>query len=288
MIQIGKFLLQLLRPDMPVNGRKKFVIFSMLLSMVCVPLALAADPVLTVFDGKQEQIYTRTDLLAHVATREIALPMDIAYRKPRRVKAIPIGVLLPDLAQLESLQLIALDGFIANIPGSLLAGNGQAFIAIEPSGDPWPALKSASPASAGPFYLVWLTPEKAMISNEQWPYQITRIAAAAPLAQRYLQLLPVASASAQAMRGLQVYVANCAACHQLNGGGDASKGPDLNRPYSPVEYFNEKYLRKMIRDPASVRSWKGSVMPGFAVQSISDASLDDLLMYFKQMAGQRP
>jgi mono/diheme cytochrome c family protein len=98
--------------------------------------------------------------------------------------------------------------------------------------------------------------------------------------------MPPEGGNAQALRGLQVYVANCAVCHQLNGGGDASIGPDLNRPYSPVEYFHEKYLRKLIRNPASVRTWKASLMPGFTSKMISDDSLDDLLAYFRLMAAQ--
>lgn len=262
--------------------------FIALLAVLCAPCAWAAETVLTVFDGKQEHVFTRAQLLAHAATVEIALTLDVAYQRPRRVMAIPVRILLPHLAELESLQFVALDGFVANIPANLLDGAGQAFIAIEPASEPWPALKTGSTASAGPFYLVWLKPEKARISPEQWPYQIAKIAAVAPLSQRYPQLLPASVANAQAMRGLQVYVANCAVCHQLNGAGDASLGPDLNRPYSPVEYFNEAHLRQLIRDPASVRSWKSAVMPGFATQTISEASLDDLLAYFKLMAQQRP
>ncbi len=185
---------------------------------------------------------------------------------------------------------MALDGFVANIPGSVLAGQGHAYIAIEPADIPWPALKSGSTASAGPYYLVWLTPEKAAISNEQWPYQIAKIAVTAPLQQRFPQLLPMSAkslVSKSELRGLQVYISNCSVCHQLNGAGDASIGPDLNRPHSPAEYFQEAYLRRLIRNPASVRSWKQSVMPGFNQQAISDAQLDELIAYFKLMAKQR-
>jgi mono/diheme cytochrome c family protein len=248
--------------------------------------ALAAESVLEIFDGARSQKLSRTQLLAHAATREITIEADAAYHKTMQFKAIPLKILLPQITKTESLQFVALDGFVANIPGVLLAGPGQAFIAIEPESVLWPALKKGTAASAGPFYLVWLTPEKSVISSEQWPYQIAKIAVAAPLPQRYPQLMPPEGGNAQALRGLQVYVANCAVCHQLNGGGDASIGPDLNRPYSPVEYFHEKYLRKLIRNPASVRTWKASLMPGFTSKMISDDSLDDLLAYFRVMAAQ--
>jgi mono/diheme cytochrome c family protein len=84
-----------------------------------------------------------------------------------------------------------------------------------------------------------------------------------------------------------VFAANCAACHRINGGGDAAVGPDLNKPFSPTEYFLEPFLRKLIRDPASVRNWGQRVMPGFALPVMSDAKLDDLLAYLRQMAKQK-
>lgn len=272
----------------------RFVLLMLLMLLCALPglarSAQASDPVLEVFDGGHSLQFKRAELLNHPATRTVNIERDAAYHKAMTLRAIPIATLIPGLAQMESLQITALDGFVANLPGRLLAGAGQAWIAIEPPDQPWPALKTGSTASAGPFYLVWLTPEKAAISDEQWPYQIAKIALAAPLQQRYKQLLPTQSGKAaqrQAQRGLEVYVENCAVCHQLNGGGDANIGPDLNRPFSPTEYFQEAYLRQLIRHPASVRSWKQSVMPGFNQQSISDASLNDLIAYFKQMAKQR-
>lgn len=264
-----------------------------ILTVLGVPAAAAAtagDPILEVMDGVQSKSFKRSELLRHPATREIVLTLDAAYHRPMRLQAIPVTALLPEVGMMESLQILALDGFAANIAGRLLAGEAQAYIGIEPAEQPWPALKSGSAASAGPYYLVWLKPEKAGISNEQWPYQIAKIALAAPLPQRYPQLLPALRNSAshsQELRGLQVYLSNCAVCHQLNGAGDASIGPDLNRPYSPTEYFHEQYLRQLIRNPAAVRSWKQSVMPGFSPQAIPDASLDDLIAYFKRMAQQR-
>ena len=252
--------------------------------------ALANDPVLEVFDGVQHQYFKRSELMGHQALREIVLTRDAAYSKLMTVRAIPVTALLPNVAKIASLQIVALDGFVANISGGVLAGQGQAFIAIEPDDIPWPPLKLGSTVSAGPYYLVWLTPEKAAISNEQWPYQIAKIAAIAPLQQRFPQLVPNSTKMnkpLRELRGLQVFIDNCSVCHQLNGAGDASLGPDLNRPHSPIEYFQEAYLRKLIRNPASVRSWKQSLMPGFNQQSISDAQLGELIAYFTLMAKQR-
>ena len=263
------------------------------LSLALLTLAtpvMASDPILEVFDGVQHQYFKRSDLLHHKATLDIDIKRDAAYGKLMKVKAIPVTALLPKVAEIASLQIVALDGFVANISGSVLAGKGQAYIAIEAKDMAWPPLKAGSNATAGPYYLVWLTPEKAEISNEQWPYQIAKIAAVAPLQERFAQLLPKSTTTFKPdreLRGLQVFVNNCSVCHQLNGAGDANIGPDLNLPHSPTEYFQNAYLRQLIRNPASVRVWKQSVMPGFNQQAITAAQLDDLIAYLTLMAKQR-
>jgi mono/diheme cytochrome c family protein len=250
--------------------------------------ALAAEPTLELGIGQPLQNLSRNELLANAAVRTIDVPADAAYRRSMHYRALPLTALIGHLAQTGSVQFTASDGFVANIPGPLLAGAGQAWLAIEPADAGWPALKPGG-ASAGPFYLVWLTPEKAGISPEQWPYQIAKIAAAAPLESRYPQILPHSSAATdnREQRGLHVYTANCATCHQINGAGDAAIGPDLNLPLSPTEYFQETYLRKLIRNPAAVRNWGQRRMPGFSPEVLSDASLDDLIAYLRQMAKQR-
>ncbi|MES2104253.1 MAG: c-type cytochrome [Pseudomonadota bacterium] len=250
-------------------------------------LARAADAVLEVNSGGQSQKFTRDELLKHPGLRSVEIGNDATYHRAMRYQAIPVAALLPQVQKMNSVQFTALDGFVANIPGPLLASNAQAWLAIEPADRKWPVLKSGNPATAGPFYLVWLTPEKAGVSNEQWPYQIARIAESQALESRHPQLLPKTGPDSAEQRGLKVFVTNCAVCHQINGGGDAAIGPDLNRPYNPTEYFQEAYLRKLIRDPASVRSWKQSAMPGFNDSVLLEADLNDLVLYLKQMAKQR-
>lgn len=248
----------------------------------------AAEATLEIAFGKQVQRFSRNELLARPELRSIDVPGDSAYKRPMRYKALPLSALVPPLAQIGTVQFAALDGFVANIPGALLAGPGQPWIAIEPPDAPWPALKAGG-ASAGPFYLVWLAAEKNGITPEQWPYQVAKIAEAAPYETRYPQIVPKPTLPADSaeQRGLKTYITSCSVCHQINGAGDASIGPDLNKPYSPVDYFQEPYLRKLIRDSASVRNWGQRVMPPFAPAALSDAALDDLLAYLRQMAKQR-
>jgi len=256
-------------------------------ALAAAAVAFAAEPTLELKLGPLAQHLTRKELLANPALRTIDVMTDVAYHRNMQYQAVPLNALIRDVPPDGSVQFTATDGFVANIPVKTLLGVGQAWLAIEAEDAAWPPLKVSGP-SAGPFYLVWLTPEKGVVSPEQWPYQIVKISLALPLAIRYPQIVPKTSFGAKAVqRGLQVFTINCASCHPISGGGDAAIGPDLNIPYSPTEYFQEVYLRKLIRDPAAVRNWETRSMPGFAAGILNDAQLDDLLAYLRQMARQR-
>lgn len=249
---------------------------------------------LEVTNGDKIQYWSRAELLAKA--QSITIQTDSAYKRTMQYRAVPIASVLPSAERYASVQFVASDGFVANIAGKDLAGAGQAYLAIEEQTHPWPAIDANNPhktASAGPFYLVWLDPQAGKISNEQWPYQVVKIRVEQPLLSRFPQLVPPqkggqgsSPTNAQALRGLQVFVKNCAVCHKMSGAGDGEIGPDLNQPYNPTQYFKTEFLRKLIRQPASVRSWKTSMMPGFDAQTISDAELDDLLVYLQQMASK--
>lgn len=243
-------------------------------------IALAID-----FPTQHQQL-ALTDLLRHPAVRTITIPFDVTYKQTMHYRALPLRAILRDLHQVETIQFKAKDGFVATLPAQLLSGAAEPWLAIEPPNDRWPALKPGSGSdSAGPFYLVWIAPEKSAIKPEQWPYQIVAINAVLPLPQRYPQILPAASLGTDSIeyRGMQHYIQQCASCHQINHGGDASIGPDLNLPFNPTEYFQPDYLRKYIRDPASIRSWPQMRMPGFSPSVIDDAQLDELLAYLRHM-----
>jgi len=260
--------------------------FCTFLLTVCVAgSACAAEPSLELDIGSTQQLLTRTELLAKPEARAIDVPNDVAYHRSMHYQALPMSVLLHDMPADANVQFTATDGFVANIPAKLLLGAGQPWLAIETDGQAWPPLKADGP-NAGPFYLVWLAPEKGHVSQEQWPYQIGKISLVLPLESRYPQIQPDSKA-ANVLRGLHVYTANCSSCHPINGGGDAAVGPDLAVPHSPTEYFRRAYLRALVRDPASVRNWSQRVMPSFSTDVLSDTQLDDLLAYLKQMSKQR-
>ena len=255
--------------------------------------ALAASPELTLVIGGRTVTYSAEALLANPATTSITIPQDVAYKRAMTFRALPLATLLQGIGRDDSIRFVAGDGFAASVAAAPLlatADDGaRAYLAIEPPAAHWPPLKAGSPATAGPFYVVWLRPEKAHISTEQWPYQVAKIEDVAPIIVRFPQLLPAASVSGTdpIRRGLTVFTTNCIVCHTLNLAGDARVGPDLNVPFSPTDYMREGFLRRQIRDPRSLRVWPDGKMPGFDITMISDRDLDDLMAYLYYMAKRK-
>jgi mono/diheme cytochrome c family protein len=252
-------------------------------------IASAAEPELTVTIGGRATTYAPAALLGLPATRSVTIPNDVAYKRDMPFRAVPVASLLPGVGPDDTLRLVASDGFVATLPAALLLARSGAlaYLAIEPADAPWPALKPDSPATAGPFYLVWINPERGGITPEQWPYQIARIEDVPPLLKRYPMLAPAVSAHEAERRGYAVFEKNCSVCHTLNLGGDATVGPDLNVPYNPTEYMRVDALRRLIRDPQSLRRWPAAKMPAFETRLLSDRDLTDLLAYLRHMADRK-
>jgi len=278
------------RPDSSRLPRLLRALAAMLAALLLAGIAPAdaGEPVLTLDFPHQHEQLTRAALLKNPAVRSLVIPADVAYKRTMVYRAVPLRTIVHDLGDMKALQFKAEDGFVATLPVSLLTGAAQPWIAIEPPDKPWPPLKLGG-RSAGPFYLVWLSPERSNVSPEQWPYQLRAISETDALPETSQEILPDASLPKDSAeyRGLQVYSANCASCHRINGVGAANVGPDLNLPFSPTEYFQPAFLRRYIRNPASVRSWPGMKMPGFPESVISDAQLNDLLAYLRSLANRR-
>ena len=238
-----------------------------------------------------EATFTTKELLEHPDTRSITIPDDPLYERDIRYQALPLSRLLDDvpLPPDGEMEMVASDGFASLIPIRLLpgaAGEGaEAWIAVESPGDPWPALEN-NKGRTGPFYLVWLNPEQSAIRSEQWPYALAMIRLVAPAEERWPQIAvdPGLPADDPRREGQRLFVVQCLACHRLNGAGTATMGPDLNRPVSVTSYFTGQGLRKLIRDPASLRSWPEMRMPGFSQTALSDREVDRIIAYLKHMA----
>ena len=251
------------------------------------PLAQAAELRLELPQGSRS--WSTAQLLTHPQAQQIEIAADVAYKRAMSYRAVPLAALLDGVQPGDHLQVVALDGFAAELPAApLLSTQGaRAWLAVEDPAQPWPALAAGKP-SAGPFYLVWQNPEAAQIGPEQWPFQVSTLRLLAPVARRFPALLPAADASAEVQAGFAVFQKNCLACHRLNGAGDSQFGPDLNVPHNPTEYFAGDFLRQYIRDPQSLRKWPQGRMPGFSGAVLSDRELGELIGYLGHMAGNRP
>ena len=259
------------------------------IGLAVVRAAAAAEAELAVTIAGRTTTYAPASLLGMPAAASITVPNDVAYKRDMSFRAVPAARLLAGAGPDDTLRFVASDGFVATIPAALLLSRGGAvpYIAVEPPDAPWPALKPEGGPSAGPFYLVWLNPQQSRITPEQWPYQIARIEDVLPLVKRYPMLAPAASAHETVRRGYAVFEKNCSVCHTLNLGGDATIGPDLNVPYNPTEYMRVDALRRLIRDPQTLRRWPAAKMPAFEPKLLSDRDLTDLLAYLRHMADRK-
>jgi mono/diheme cytochrome c family protein len=254
--------------------------------------AWANEPALTVTTGGNTLTYAPEALLALPSAVKVTIPDDVAYTREMNFHAVPVAALLLGVRPDETIRFITRDGFVASIPAAALLAVGDgavAYLAVESTDAPWPPLKAGDAASAGPFYVVWLRPERGAIVREEWPYQVVRIDAVAPLAKRFPMLAPAATLSQRdpARRGFEVYVKNCSVCHTMNLGGDSTVGPDLNLPYNPTEYMRPDALWRLIRDPQSLRKWPATRMPAFSARIVSDREVTDLMAYLRHMADRR-
>jgi len=253
---------------------------------------VVAEPALTVATGGRTAIYTPTGLLALPAATTVTIPADVAYKRSMTFRAIPFAALLEGATTDDNVRFVAADGFAATLPAAALLahdGGAVAYLAVEPAEAPWPPLKAGQAGTAGPFYLVWLRPEKGAITPEQWPYQIVRIEAVASLAKRFPMIVPAVKLPAghPIRAGFAAFQKHCIVCHTLNGGGDATLGPDLNVPYNPTEYLRPDALRRLIRDPQALHRWPAAKMPAFDSRTLPDRELAELLAYLRHMADRK-
>jgi mono/diheme cytochrome c family protein len=260
--------------------------------IVCAFAAVAAaEPTLTVVAGGRTAIYTTTGLLALPSATSVSVPADFAYKRSMIFRAVPVSVLLAGTTPDETIGIVAADGFRTTLPAPALLATGAAgaYLAIEPTADPWPPLKAGEPETAGPFYLVWPRSERAAASRDQWPYRIVKIEAVASPARRFPMTAPAASVPANhpIRTGFAVFQKHCASCHTMNGGGEATTGPDLNVPYNPTEYFRPEALRRMIRDPQALHRWREGKMPAFDSKTLPDRELAELIAYLRHMADHK-
>ena len=266
------------------------IIFAALIGLAAVT-ARADEKQLTIDGFGKMQSISASDLLARNDVATIQIGNDPAYKRTMTYTAVPFLALLParDLAVFDTLEIRATDGFVSQLPIALFerakSDGAIPWLAIEPPNSPWPKLPGKN-TSAGPFFLVWLHPERSRIGPEQWPYAIGSIEAVASPTKRwpYMAVTDDVPDDAAERRGLESFIKNCLACHKIDGAGEADVGPDLVRPVAATEYMTRSGLRQLIRDPASVRTWPGQQMQGFRPDILPDDELNDLIAYIDHIA----
>lgn len=256
--------------------------------------AHAADATALIINvGAQHRTWARDALLHDPRMADVTVD-DENLKRRLTFKAIPVSEFFkgqpasPD----ASATTAASDGYVSHLPMRLLladrADGPRAWLAVEDPAAPWPMLNGQD---IGPFRLIWTAPaDKAAAVNESlWTYNIVRIDVAALPGARFAAIRPAAGlpADGAVMRGFAVFQRVCFSCHTLNRAGDATLGPDLNVPYSPVEYLGDDKLRHLIRNPQSLRWWPNARMSAIDEKTLSDAQLNDLLAYLHHMAQRK-
>lgn len=266
-------------------------VFVLSLMVIAVPVASGGAQTLTIAGRDRTETFTRDELLAHSALKTIAVQRDPVFGRPMTYRAVPVAELMREgrVAPDDYVQARAVDDFSVAIPASLLL-DGDAFVAVEEPGKPWPLLnKGGTQMDAGPFYLVWTGRRRAQVASEYWAYRLAALAAVDSPARRWPQLAvgPDVPADDAVRRGLDRFVAVCLACHRFKGAGEGLQGPDLGSPMNPVDYFRPDALRLLLRTPDQVRTWPERKMPAFTQDMLGDADLDAILAWLLYKARQQ-
>lgn len=265
-----------------------------LLGIITATSAIAQSPTFTITGTNASRSYTQEALLAQPAIRSITVT-DPVYRRPMTYRAIPLPALLKGtgIGADDYLQARAIDDFSVSIAGSLANATStqiEGFLAVENPAAPWPPIPGKpDKASAGPFYIVWRLVPPARVNSEYWAYRLAALAVTDSPLKRWPGLAVGADVPAgdPVRIGLDRFVALCMACHRFNGAGEGDQGPDLGRPMNVTQYFQIPALKKLIRDPASVRRWPGQKMPGFDRAALSDSDLDAIVDWLAYKAKQQ-
>jgi mono/diheme cytochrome c family protein len=261
--------------------------------LIAVSAQAKSEHQLSIKMQEAKRTFTVSQLLKSKNKTTIKIEKDPAYPgQVMKYTAVPASELFNglEIPTDSTIQFNCLDGFSAPLHRDRLLSTAKdaaiPYIAIETK--KWPALKNKK-VSAGPFYLVWLDPEKSKVGPEEWPYQLAGFEIKPPLRAQYPEIFPDSKLSSDhaANRGAAVFAKQCFACHTMNGKGTSAMGPDLNLPRSPTEYLARGYLEKLIRNPQQLRQWPQSKMNSFGKDVISDTEMSDLIAYLTQMAKQR-
>lgn len=248
---------------------------------------LANEPALIIIHDEHETHYRLSELIKHKDVVNVSLQKDPVYPAHNLTyQAIPLTSLFRHISVAEGaiIEFTTEDGYNTPVEGNKLLNSDKerptAYLAIENPRNKWPVLKKQK-RSAGPLLLIWRHVQPGSIDSVKWPYWIRKFEVKGGLKQLYPAIFPK---SKKYNKGFQIFHQNCFSCHTLNKQGAATLGPDLNYPHSPTEYFRDAYLRKLIREPSSLRHWPNSRMGAFSESKLTNKELNALLEYLKHMS----
>ena len=258
-----------------------------MLWLLCSTWSLAAEPVLTLVHSGQSKAWTLAQLKQQLAVQQVSLD-DPSYNQPKSYRGFAFKQLLasagfPELNGDDTLVLTASDGYAPTLSAQLLTKQQPMLVFAEadkPDFSFTPLQQGKGMLSPAPFYLVWPGAGKAA-EQYAWPYQLVKIELIR-FSDRYAQVIPPGTASAQVQQGFALFKQNCLKCHSINLQGGVL-GPELNAPKNVTEYWQLHDLKAFIRDPESYRYQ--SKMPAFS--HFSDADIDAVLAYLQQMKQQK-
>ncbi|MFK7825135.1 MAG: cytochrome c family protein [Oligoflexales bacterium] len=270
----------------------KIISILLIVSALISKSSLASEPIISIKTKTDIRLFTKSELLKRTDLKDFTISDAPAYPDQKiNLKAVKVSSLFEGIKISHNavVQFRAIDGFAAPISKDRILNESPdqsiAYIAIEPTSDKWPPLSLGKP-SAGPFYLIWENPKLSNIGPEEWPFMLASFEIKSSLIGLYPQIFPknTVPEDSPVQEGFRVFTKNCFACHTLNKTGPSQIGPDLNFPLNPTEYFSEQNLRKLIRDPQSIRNWPKSKMSGFSDEFLSNTELNNLIEYLKHMA----
>lgn len=223
-------------------------------------------------------------LLAIYPTQTVSMGYSRAYpHKKMDYQSILMKTLLTQLKvkQTDVIELIAKDNFSVYVPANLLLQtnsnkNSIAYLAIEPKSS-WPKLNNDTNDSAGPYQVIWTNPELSHISDEYWAWSVTDIAIHKTFPKHMIISSPQTE-NRSVLKGYQIYISHCAACHNINHVGKAVIGPDIGGSKNPLWIYKTKQkLAAFIRNPNQFRPGR---MSGSSKAGLTDDQLDNLIDYF--------
>ncbi len=225
---------------------------------------------------------TRTAMMEAAGATDVE-GFDPYYLRKKHFRGYELGKVLVKAMNLplDSLRrsyfvMRAKDGYEVPISGERLLEPG-AYIAFEDVDAPaWEPIGSQR-ANPAPFYLVWKEPHQGNLEMYPRPWQLAAIEITA-FEKVYPHVAPPKDASVPVARGFALFKDTCIRCHAINREG-GRVGPDLNVPKSISEYREAEQIKAYVRNPLTFRYGN---MP--AHLHLSDADLDALVSYFKEMS----